>query len=41
MYASNILRSLVIDQTLWTVSSNGVMVTGIGSLDREAWIRFE
>jgi uncharacterized secreted protein with C-terminal beta-propeller domain len=33
-----IRRSLVIDQTLWTVSDDGVMVNDLHSLTRVAWI---
>jgi hypothetical protein len=39
-YPSQIRRSLVIDQTLWTVSDTGLMGNDLGSLTREAWIPF-
>jgi uncharacterized secreted protein with C-terminal beta-propeller domain len=35
---SAIRRSLVIDQTLWTVSDGGVMVNDLRTLHRVAWI---
>jgi hypothetical protein len=39
-YPGVIRRSLVIDQTLWTVSDGGLMATDSRSLNRLAWIPF-
>lgn len=39
-YPAVIRRSLVIDQTLWTVSDGGLMATDSRSLNRLAWIPF-
>jgi hypothetical protein len=39
-YDQPIERSLVIDQTLWTVSQGGVMASDIRTLERQAWIPF-
>ena len=33
-------RALVIGQTLWTVSANGIMATGLNDLRQIAWIPF-
>jgi hypothetical protein len=35
-----IQRALIVDGTLWTLSSSGVQVSGQESLDRQAWIPF-
>jgi hypothetical protein len=37
-YNSQIRRSLVINQTLWTLSDAGLMASDLGSLARVAWI---
>jgi hypothetical protein len=37
-YNSQIRRSLVINQTLWTLSDAGLMASDLGSLARTAWI---
>jgi hypothetical protein len=39
-YPSMIRRSLVIGQTLWTVSDGGLMANDLSSLVRESWLRF-
>jgi hypothetical protein len=40
-YPAPIRRSLVIDDTLWTVSDSGLMGSDIDTLTREAWIPFQ
>lgn len=37
---SDVARSLVIDQTLWTLSDTGAMATDLASLQRQAWMPF-
>jgi hypothetical protein len=37
-YPPAIRRSLVIDQTLWTVSDAGLMASGMSTLGQEAWL---
>jgi len=39
-YPATIRRSLIIDETLWTVSDGGLMASDSRSLDRIAWIPF-
>ena len=39
-YRAGIERTLVIGDQLWTMSSSGLQVSGLHSLDREAWVPF-
>jgi uncharacterized secreted protein with C-terminal beta-propeller domain len=39
-YESGIERTLVIGDDLWTMSTAGLQVSGLHSLDREAWVPF-
>jgi uncharacterized secreted protein with C-terminal beta-propeller domain len=39
-YATGIERTLVIGDQLWTMSSSGLRVSDLHSLDREAWVPF-
>jgi hypothetical protein len=40
-YSPGIRRSLVIGQTLWTVSQDGLMATDMNSLIRQTWIAYD
>jgi uncharacterized secreted protein with C-terminal beta-propeller domain len=40
MYSSTIRRSLVINGTLWTVSSRGLMASDLGNVTQQAWVPF-
>jgi hypothetical protein len=40
-YAPGIRRSLVIGDTLWTVSESGLMATDMNSLIRQTWVAYE
>jgi uncharacterized secreted protein with C-terminal beta-propeller domain len=40
-YDTGIERTLVIGDQLWTMSSSGLRVSDLGSLDRIAWVPFE
>jgi hypothetical protein len=37
---ASIRRSLVVGETLWTVSSAGALASDIGDLDEQAWVPF-
>ena len=37
---SPIERSLIIGQTLWTISAGGAMATGLTSLRQQGWVPF-
>jgi hypothetical protein len=37
---SSIRRSLVVGETLWTVSSAGALASDLGDLDEQAWVSF-
>jgi hypothetical protein len=39
-YPAPIERSLIIDQTLWTVSQSGLMATDDTTLRQQSWVRF-
>jgi hypothetical protein len=39
-YTSPIERSLVIGQTLWTVSAAGVLASDLTTLQQQAWLPF-
>ena len=39
-YAPQILRSLIIDKTLWTVSAGGLLASDSSTLTRQAWVPF-
>jgi hypothetical protein len=36
----SIRRSLVVGETLWTVSSAGALASDLGDLDEQAWVPF-
>ena len=39
-YDPSIRRSLVVGETLWTVSSAGALASDVGDLDEQAWVSF-
>jgi hypothetical protein len=39
-YGTGIQRTLVIGSQLWTMSSAGLQISDLHSLDREAWVPF-
>jgi hypothetical protein len=39
-YDTGIERTMVIGDQLWTMSSSGLRVSGLHSLDRQAWVPF-